>query len=258
MLCILYPTSPIDINKLLQPTSHSNISSTQGRVTRSTRGNIEAPATNTLPAAKRSRRTATQHPALGIDDRQLDAANEQELELANLTLQNYHEHKKSWPLARIQAQLARQASSDHQLGAVVIAEGQALLEALDHTVHMLAMAAGVSLPKLKRALGMVGGTHGENPWHRWLSFALDANKAPMPMQGAKDSSEQLTRCNKANSRTYQALDDDEYMVFTAKIFYALGGYPDYSYITVTEDLNVFGDASILIPEVPKLSIKDEN
>ncbi|KAH9820211.1 hypothetical protein DFH28DRAFT_1122041 [Melampsora americana] len=228
------------------------------RRTRSNAGNPETPATNTGRAAKRPRQPPTQQPSLDSNDGQSSADNEPAFELGDLTLQNYHQHKKNWPLARIQAQLARQAASNHQLSAAVIAEGQALLEALDHTVHMLAMVAGVSLPKLKRSLGMVGGTHGENPWHRWLSFSLDANKIPMPVRGAPDAGEQLIRRNKVNSTTYQALEDDEFMVFTSKIFYALGGYPDYSSVTVTEDPNVFGDSSILVPEVPKLSTEDEN
>ncbi|KAH9820118.1 hypothetical protein DFH28DRAFT_1079969 [Melampsora americana] len=238
--------------------------SNQGRVTRSGRGG-DTPATDTLPAAKRIWRSANQQPDGRINEQmnapnveQPNAANKERIELSNLTLKNYHEHKKDWPLARIQAQLARQASSNHQISAAVIAEGQALLKALDHTVHMLAMVSCVSLTKLKRSLGMVGGIHGENPWHWWLSFALDANNISMPMRGAHDAGEQLARCNKANSTTYQALEDNEYMVFTAKIFYALGGYPNYSSITVTEDPNVFGDSSILVPEVPKLSIEDKN
>ncbi|KAH9820990.1 hypothetical protein DFH28DRAFT_1079133 [Melampsora americana] len=238
--------------------------SNQGRVTRSGRGG-DTPATDTLPAAKRIRRRVHQQPDGRIDEQlnapnveQPNAANKERIELSDLTLKNYHEHKKDWPLARIQAQLARQASSNHQISAAVIAEGQALLEALDHTVHMLAMVSRVSLTKLKRSLGMVGGIHGENPWHRWLSFALDANNIPMPVRGAPDAGEQLARRNKANSTTCQSLEDNEYMVFTAKIFYALGGYPDYSSITVTEDPNVFGDSLTLVPEVPKLSIEDEN
>ncbi|KAH9809790.1 hypothetical protein DFH28DRAFT_904006 [Melampsora americana] len=225
-----------------------------GRVTRS-RGSTNPPATNPTPPAKRPRRPATQ-PDLNHDE-QRNPANHEAFGIADLTIQNYHQHKKDWPLARIQAQLARQASSNHQISETVVAEGQALLEALDHTVHMLAMVSRVSVSKLKRSLGMVGGTHGENPWHRWLSFALDANKVPMPMRGSDDAGEQLALRNQTNSRTYQALQDDEYMVFTAPIFYALGGYPDYSSIIVPEDPNDIGDASILIPEVPKLSTKDE-
>ncbi|EGF97301.1 uncharacterized protein MELLADRAFT_86089 [Melampsora larici-populina 98AG31] len=180
-----------------------------------------------------------------------------DIKLSDITLKNYQAAKKSWPVGRIQAQLARQRSSNHQLSAAVIAEGQAVLQDLDHTIHMIAMVAGVDISKLKRALGLMGGTHGENPWHRWLSFALDANKVAMPLRGDPNSSDILTCRNQANSITYQALTDDEYAVFTSKVFYALGGYPDYGAITITEDSNAFGDSSILIPEVPKLKEEEE-
>lgn len=79
----------------------------------------------------------------------------------------------------------------------------------------------------------------------------------VPPRGDPDASNQLTARNQANSQTYRALEDDEYDVFTSRVFYALGGYPDYSAITVTDDAGVFGDASVLVPEVPKLSHEEE-
>ncbi|KAH9818793.1 hypothetical protein DFH28DRAFT_888051 [Melampsora americana] len=180
-----------------------------------------------------------------------------DMDITELTLQNYHQAMKYWPLGRIQQQLARQRSANHQLSEAVIAEGQAVMEHMEHTIHMIAMVSGVSLSKLKRSLGLLGGTHAENPWHRWLSFAQEANKYPMPVRGDPNASEILTYRNQSNAKTYQGLDDDEYDVFTSKVFYALGGYPDYSAISVTEDSNVFGDSSTLVPEVPKLSPEDE-
>ncbi|KAH9810784.1 hypothetical protein DFH28DRAFT_902084 [Melampsora americana] len=250
------------------------------RVTRSNRLNPEQPVSQTtstaLPAAKRKRRVERNitgadilSPDLGLlpTPRQTQpptqppnfrSAGTQPLELIEINLQNYHEAKKDWPLGRIQAQLAKQKSSNHQLSAAVIAEGQAVLEQLDHTLHMIAMVSGVGIKKLKRSLGLLGGTHGENPWHRWLSFSIEANKIPMPPRGDPDASARLTARNQANSETYKALDDDEYEVFTSRVFYALGGYPDYSAITITEDDGVFGDASILIPEIPKLSDEEES
>ncbi|KAH9815030.1 hypothetical protein DFH28DRAFT_1095622 [Melampsora americana] len=150
----------------------------------------------------------------------------------------------SYPATQIQ----QPACSNHQLSAAVIYMGQALLEALDHTIHMLAMVSGVEITKFKRSLGMVGGTHGEIPCHWWLSFALDVNKISMPVQGATDAGGQLTCRDKFNSTTYHALEDNQYMVFTARIFYALGGVPDYLAITIDEDPNVFGGCLTLVPE----------
>ncbi|KAH9809375.1 hypothetical protein DFH28DRAFT_1188896 [Melampsora americana] len=201
---------------------------------------------NTLPTL-----SATQQTSLGINT----VDKHQDLELSKITLQNYHNVKTHWPLGRITEQLHKQKSTNHQLSAAVIAEGQALLQNLEHSLHMIAMVAKVSVIKLKRALGLLGGSHGENAWHRWLSFSLAANNIAMPPRGHPDAANMLTVRNQENSRTYQALSDDEYNVFTAPVFYALGGYPDYSAVTITED--VFGDSSILIPEVPKLSPEDE-
>ncbi|KAH9812934.1 hypothetical protein DFH28DRAFT_897985 [Melampsora americana] len=244
------------------------------RTTRSTRSNParqSPPPSTDLPAAKRARRppprtrssqadrasttagsnplptqSASQQPSSGIN-----RVDNQDLELSEITLENYHQVKSHWPLGRIQDQLNKQKSTNHQLSAAVIAEGQAVLQNLEHTLHMIAMVSNVSVNKLKRSLGLLGGSHGENTWHRWLSFALEANK----VSSHPDASNMLTARNEANSKTYQALDDDEYNVFTAPVFYALGGYPDYSAVTITDD--VFGDSSILIPEVPKLNPQDE-
>ncbi|EGG06880.1 uncharacterized protein MELLADRAFT_86318 [Melampsora larici-populina 98AG31] len=121
---------------------------------------------------------------------------------------------------------------------------------------MIAMISGVDIDNLKRSLGLKGGSHAENTWHRWLSFALEANKHPMPPRGSPNSSELLTIRNQANSKAYQALKDEELDVFTAEIFFSLGGYPDYSSIVIPED-NVHGDSEILVPEVPKLAPEEE-
>ncbi|EGG01466.1 uncharacterized protein MELLADRAFT_92157 [Melampsora larici-populina 98AG31] len=230
------------------------------RVTRSTRTNRKHRTSLTIArSGKRPRQVVdpvtvvTQGPDApqpGTNHFQTPSATHatEEVNLSEITLQNYHHYKKFWPLACIEAQLARQRSSNHQISAAVIAEGQAVLESLNHTLHMIAMVSGVGITKLKRSLGLLGGTHGENPWHRWLSFAIDANKHPMPQRGDPFAAKILSRRNTANSDAYQALDDDKYAVFTSNVFYALGGYPDYSAVTITEDSNVFGDSTILVPE----------
>ncbi|KAH9810726.1 hypothetical protein DFH28DRAFT_902395 [Melampsora americana] len=233
--------------------------STEPRVTRSTRANTTQRQASSATArpAKRPRRQTVAPPVLNSPDAEptylpTPSATQHtvidDVDLSEITLQNYHQYKKYWPLARIQDQLARQRSSNHQLSAEVIVEGQALLEALDHTLHMIAMVSGVGIIKLKRSLGLLGGTHGENPWHRWLSFAIAANKNPMPQRGDPNAAAVLASRKSSNSDAYQALDDDEYAVFTSRVFYALGGYPDYSAITINEDSNVFGDSSVLVPE----------
>lgn len=66
----------------------------------------------------------------------------------------------------------------------------------------------------------------------------------------------LTERNQANSQAYERLTDDEHQVFTSRVFFALGGYPDYSAISVEENQGC-GDFEVLIPEVPKLSPEDE-
>ncbi|EGG09517.1 uncharacterized protein MELLADRAFT_71251 [Melampsora larici-populina 98AG31] len=180
-----------------------------------------------------------------------------DVDISMITLQNYQTFQDSWPIPRIQDQLKKQSSSNHQISAAVLAEGLAVLGKMDHTLHMIALASGVCVNNLKRSLGLLGGTHGENPWHRWLSFALAANDYPMPPRGHPEASELLAIRNKANSDTYNALTVTEREVFTAQVFYALGGYPDYSSVTTSEETDSFGDPVILIPEITKLSHEDE-
>ncbi|EGG10387.1 uncharacterized protein MELLADRAFT_94388 [Melampsora larici-populina 98AG31] len=180
----------------------------------------------------------------------------QDLDLNDITLKNYHQVKRFWPLGRITDQLQRQKSSNHQLSAEVLVEAKAVLESLEISLHMIAMVSHVDITTLKRALGLIGGTtHADNPWHRWLSFALDANKFPMPTQGHPDSAAILANRNKANHVAYNALTVDQLTVFKSPVFFALGGYPDYSAISFSD--NASGDTSVLIPEVPKLSEEDE-
>ncbi|KAH9821577.1 hypothetical protein DFH28DRAFT_524934 [Melampsora americana] len=104
------------------------------------------PPTN-LPAAKRTRRpppctcsnqaedasttagsnqlptpSATQQASSGIN-----GVDDQDLELSEIMLENYHQVKSHWPLGCIQDQLNKQISTNHQLSVVVIAEGQTVL-----------------------------------------------------------------------------------------------------------------------------------
>ncbi|EGG10270.1 uncharacterized protein MELLADRAFT_94567 [Melampsora larici-populina 98AG31] len=242
--------------------------------TRITRNNPE-PSSQPQTARKRQRRvqvdssneqvsaTATTNPNdntfSGRDDTTPQSApNDYDLDLPDITLQNYHKVQKHWPLERIQEQLKKQTSSNHQISAAVLAEGQAVLGAFEQSLHMIAMVSGVNIDVLKRSLGLLGGTHADNSWHRWLSFAIAANKIAMPARGDPAASDILTMRNQANSKTYRALKKDEVAVFTAEVFYALGGYPDYSAISISDDADVFGDSSALVPEVPKLSPADEN
>ncbi|KAH9817082.1 hypothetical protein DFH28DRAFT_1081355 [Melampsora americana] len=127
------------------------------------------PPSTDLPAAKRSQRltpctrssqadrasttagsihlptqSASQQAPSGID-----CVDNQDLELSEITLENYHQVKSHWPLGRIQNQLNKQKSTNHQLSAAVIAEGQAVLQNLEHTLHMIAMISNVSVNKLK-------------------------------------------------------------------------------------------------------------
>lgn len=77
----------------------------------------------------------------------------------------------------------------------------------------------------------------------------------MPTRGHPNASAILAARNKANKRAYNALTDDQLAVFESPMFFALGGYPDYSAISFSDDDS--GDPSVLIPEVPKLSEADE-
>ncbi|EGG03890.1 uncharacterized protein MELLADRAFT_89796 [Melampsora larici-populina 98AG31] len=243
---------------------------------KSTRFNATTDSNSALPAAKRPHRqesctasaitnvnhlptpSATQQQQLQSNQTQpVPDSQDTDLDINEITLQNYHQVKKFWPLGRIKEQLDRQKLSNHQLSAAVLAEGKAVLEQLEITLHMIAMVSNINIVTLKRSLGLTGGTaHADNPWHRWLSFAIDANKFPMPTQGDPNALAVLAARNRANKGTYDALSPDQLAVFKSPTFFALGGYPDYSAIAFPED-GSDNDSLVLVPEVPKLSEEDE-
>ncbi|KAH9817962.1 hypothetical protein DFH28DRAFT_888758 [Melampsora americana] len=228
------------------------------RVTQATQANtLQRPSSPNQtelqpPAAKSSHRRKGESARGGLGP--TNTADENSLPLKEITLQNYHKVMKFWPLNQIKEQLAQQSNSNHQIGAPVIAEAQAILESFEHRLHMMAMVAGVNVDKLKE--GLAGASNTDNHWRRWLSFAKDANKYPMPHRGAPDASEKLALRNSANSNAYNALTADELAVFTSPYFYALGGYPDYSAVSVMQDI-ISGNTLTIVPKVPKLSNEDE-
>lgn len=74
----------------------------------------------------------------------------------------------------------------------------------------------------------------------------------MPARGDPNAGEILTRRNQANAAAYNKLSEEEYSIYTAPIFYALGGYPNYSAVNVTDLANINLD-KVFVPEIPKLS-----
>lgn len=183
----LVPTSSNPFHQSFVESAPLEMSTNQPRVTRSTRANARhrsrSPnATASKPAAKRQRvrpargtlepgstsnvtadpdpnhlptPSGTQQRCRALNRGQPippSPAQDKDLELSEITLQNYHQVKRHWPLGRIQDQLAKQSSSNHKLSAAVIAEGQAILEQLEHSLHMIAMVSGVDISKLKRTL----------------------------------------------------------------------------------------------------------
>ncbi|KAH9815809.1 hypothetical protein DFH28DRAFT_1125848 [Melampsora americana] len=128
---------------------------------------------NTQPSIPRPSTTNTQPTPPSITNT--------EMPLSKLNLKNYHEYKKFWPLGCIQQKLYQQKTSNHQISAAVIAEGQALIRNLDHSLHMIAMISGVNIVHLKQSL-----------------FS-------MPPRGSPEASKLLTIRNQAKSQDYQAL-----------------------------------------------------
>lgn len=126
--------------------------------------------------------------------------------------------------------------------------------------------------------GLNDASRSTNDWRRFLSFSNLAYTLPskynliilgmtiyvinspghliVPHRGDLDSSEVLSARNRANKAAYDSLTDDQVAIFDARIFYALGGYPDYSAINVDGHQDA-GDCEVLIPEVPKLSQREE-
>lgn len=75
-----------------------------------------------------------------------------DIDIHEITLKNYHRVMKHWPLGRIKEQLDSQKSSNHQISAVVLAEGKAVLERLEVSLHMIAMVSHIDVLTLKRSL----------------------------------------------------------------------------------------------------------
>ncbi|KAH9808449.1 hypothetical protein DFH28DRAFT_1195812 [Melampsora americana] len=179
------------------------------------------------------------------------------LDLEDINVHNYEPQKKFWSLHRIEQQLkAQTADNRSQPNPLILAEAKAIHEAFEHSLHMLAMISKIPLNALKSHLGIGGGTRAPQAWNQFLGFSTLAYQHPMPLRNDPDAGEILTRRNKANSDAYDQLTDDEYAIFTSRIFHALGGYPDYSAISVEDHQNA-GDCDVLVPEVPSLSPREE-
>ncbi|EGG01683.1 uncharacterized protein MELLADRAFT_91952 [Melampsora larici-populina 98AG31] len=194
------------------------------------------PGAINLRGAKRQTQTSNQTQVNDQSSNQHDSRSAEELKLDEIDVHTYGLQKKFWPLQRIDKQLKAQTTDNRsQPNPLILAEAQALHEAFQHSLHMLAMIGKVHLDTLKSHLGISGA---------------------MPPRGDPNASAILSARNKANRVTYNRLKDDEHAVFTSRIFHALGGYPDYSAIVV-EDVETVGDCEVLIPEVPKLSPEED-
>ncbi|EGF98389.1 uncharacterized protein MELLADRAFT_95730 [Melampsora larici-populina 98AG31] len=179
------------------------------------------------------------------------------IKLSEITVHTYNGQKKYWPLPRIEEQLAHQKPDNNSKPSpLILAEAKSLYANFIHSINMLAMIGAVSVDTLKAKIGLTGATRENSTWTRFLSFAKEANQLPMPPRGDPNAKELLSARNKANKRAYDFLTEVEVQVFTPRVFYALGGYPDYSAISV-EDHKTSGDFEVLIPEVPKLSDEEE-
>lgn len=79
---------------------------------------------------------------------------------------------------------------------------------------------------------------------------------PVPARGDPDAGRILALRNQHNSEAYKSLSEDEALCLTPRVFFALGGYPDYSAISVSEmDQNM--DAEVVVPQIPSLEAEEE-
>ena len=62
--------------------------------------------------------------------------------------------------------------------------------------------------------------------------------------------------NKHKSEAYKILSEDEALCLKPEVFFALGGYPEYSAISVSEmDPNT--DAEVVVPQILSLQAEEE-
>ena len=78
----------------------------------------------------------------------------------------------------------------------------------------------------------------------------------MPSRGDPEAAATLARRNQENSEAYKNLTEDEALCLTSRVFFALGGYPDYSGVTNT-DLEEEDEDGLLVPQVPSLEPEEE-
>ena len=92
----------------------------------------------------------TPEPTTG-NHRQAEDYNE-EIPLAEMTVQNYKEAKKAWPLYRIKAQVLKQQVKNQKIPPLVLKEAQTLFKELDHSLQFLAMISGCNVNSLKQKM----------------------------------------------------------------------------------------------------------
>lgn len=79
----------------------------------------------------------------------------------------------------------------------------------------------------------------------------------MPGKGDPDSGKKLAAQNHHNSEAYNNLSEDESLCLTSRVFYGLGGYSDYSALSVT-NINPDENNEVIICQYPSLEPEEES
>ncbi len=78
----------------------------------------------------------------------------------------------------------------------------------------------------------------------------------MPARGDPDAGQILASRNQHNSEAYKSLSEEEALCLSPKVFFALGGYPDYSALSVSES-DPDMEAEVVVPQIPRLDTEEE-
>ena len=78
----------------------------------------------------------------------------------------------------------------------------------------------------------------------------------MPGRGDPAAAKMLADRNQHNSEAYKRLSEDQALCLTSRVFYGLGGYPNYSALSVTK-IDPEENAEVIICQHPSLEPSEE-
>ncbi|EGG03818.1 uncharacterized protein MELLADRAFT_89920 [Melampsora larici-populina 98AG31] len=174
-----------------------------------------------------------------------------------LTVENYLQYGKAWPMKRVQRVVDARKKFQSQILEAILTEARYNRLVYRKKKMTLAAIAKVKLTTLERALGESSPPRGRDAYRQFMAYGKDSLKLKMPNKGGEVMvlSERNRKAGRIWTTQYTA---DQRRVFDEKRFFALAGIPNLDrQINIDpdedEDQNEQGSA----PKVETLSPEDE-